>query len=93
MSSFVTRRHNVDLAENNVIRFKNITRKKEAIYANFRVKGMRKGVMFTATIAVDIAAAEMHAGEPLESIIEQCAEMGLNEFQNAEFVFEGMQTV
>ena len=42
-----------DLAENNLIRFKNISRKKEAIYANFKVKGVKGGVNFTASITVD----------------------------------------
>ncbi len=82
-----------DLAENNLIRFKNISRKKEAIYANFRVKGVRGGVNFTALISVDIAAAEVHAGDILEKIIEECAKIGLNEFRKAEFQFEGISSI
>ncbi len=83
----------MNLVENNLIRFKNISKKKEAIYANFRVKGMRKGVFFTANISVDLAAAEMHPGETLENIIEKCAQMGMKEFQSAEFTFEGLQEI
>jgi hypothetical protein len=30
-----------DLAENNLIRFTNISRKKDALHANFRVKGLK----------------------------------------------------
>ena len=52
-----------DLAENNLIRFKNISKKKEAIFANFKVKGVRGGVNFSASITVDISAAEVHAGD------------------------------
>ena len=52
-----------DLAENNLIRFKNISKKKEAMYANFKVKGVRGGVNFSASISVDISAAEVHAGD------------------------------
>ena len=83
----------MNLVENNLVRFKNITKKKEAIYANFRVKGMRKGVLFTANIAVDLAAAEMTADASLEDIIDQCAKLGLKEFQSAEFTFEGLEQI
>lgn len=82
-----------DLAENNLIRFKNISKKKEAIYANFRVKGVRAGVNFSASISVDIAAAEVHAGDILEKIIEECAKIGLSEFRKAEFQFEGLSAI
>jgi hypothetical protein len=82
-----------DLAENNLIRFKNISKKKETIFANFRVKGLRGGVNFTASITVDLAAAEVHAGDVLEKIIEECARIGIKEFRKAEFQFEGLTTV
>jgi hypothetical protein len=82
-----------DLAENNLIRFRNITKKKESIYANFKVKGVRAGVNFAATISVDIAAAEVHPGDVLEKIIEECARIGLKEFQSAEFQFEGISSL
>jgi len=82
-----------DLAENNLIRFKNISKKKEAMYANFNVKGIRAGVNFSASISVDIAAAEVHAGDVLEKIIEECARIGVNEFKKADFQFEGIAVV
>jgi len=82
-----------DLAENNLIRFKNISKKKETMVANFKVKGLRNGVNFTASISVDLSAAELHPGDVLEKIIEDCARLGVNEFKKAEFQFEGMATV
>ena len=82
-----------DLAENNLIRFTNITRKKDAIYANFRVKGLRNGVALSASISVDITALELHPGDSLEKIVEQCARHGLKEFKKAEFQFEGIAAV
>ena len=82
-----------DLAENNLIRFKNISKKKETIYANFKVKGLRRGVNFTASISVDISAAELHPGDILEKIIEECARIGVKEFKKAEFQFEGLTQV
>jgi hypothetical protein len=82
-----------DLAENNLIRFKNVSKKKDAIYANFKVKGVRGGVNFSASISVDIAAAEVHAGDILEKIIEECARIGLSEFRKAEFQFEGLSSI
>jgi hypothetical protein len=57
-----------DLAENNLIRFKNISKKKETMVANFKVKGLRNGVNFTASISVDLSAAELHPGDVLEKL-------------------------
>jgi len=82
-----------DLAENNLVRFTNISKKKEAIYANFKVKGIRAGVNFSASISVDISAAEVHAGDVLEKIIEECARIGVKEFRKAEFQFEGLSVI
>lgn len=82
-----------NLAENNVIRFTNITRKKDAIFANFKVKGLRNGVVFSASISVDITALELHPGDSLEKIIEECARHGVKEFKKADFQFEGIASV
>jgi hypothetical protein len=82
-----------DLSENNLIRFKNISKKKETMYANFKVKGLRRGVNFSASISVDLSAAELHPGDVLEKIIEECARIGVAEFKKAEFEFEGLATV
>ncbi|MCH9630042.1 MAG: hypothetical protein S4CHLAM37_00340 [Chlamydiia bacterium] len=82
-----------NLEENNLIKFKNLTRKKETIMANFKVKGLRKGVEFSASISVDISAAEMHPGETVENIVEHCAKIGIKEFKGAEFEFEGISAL
>lgn len=82
-----------NIAENNLIRFTNISKKKEGIFANFKVKGVRGGTFFSASISVDIAAAEVHAGDSLEKIIEECARIGVREFKKAEFQFEGISVV
>ncbi len=81
-----------NLAENNLIRFKNISRKKDSIYANFSVKCIRAGIILTANISVDIAALEMHPGDTLEKIIENSAKIALREIKKAEFQFEDMPT-
>ena len=80
-----------NLAENNLIRFINLTRKKDGIFANFKAKGVRGGTVFTASISVDIAAAEVDPQDPLEKIIEECAKMAVNEFKRTEMQFEGLQ--
>ena len=79
-----------NLAENNLIRFTNVTRKKDAIYANFKVKGLRNGTVFSASIAVDITTLDLNAGDSLEKIVEECARHGVKEFKKAEFQFEGL---
>lgn len=82
-----------DLSDNNVVRFKKISKKSDALYANFSVKGLRRGVQFTASITVDLSAAEMDAGEPLEKIVEECARIGVKEFKASDFQFEGITKV
>jgi hypothetical protein len=82
-----------DLVENNLVRFKNITKKKNGIFANFKIKGIRGGTTFTASIAVDIDAAEVDAADSLEKIIEECARIGVEEFKKCEFQFEGLATI
>ncbi len=82
-----------DLAENNLVRFKNISKKKEGMFANFKIKGVRGGTTFTASIVVDIDAAELDSGDSLEKIIEECARIGVEEFKKCEFQFEGLMTI
>jgi hypothetical protein len=79
-----------NLAENNIIRFTNVTRKKDAIFANFKVKGLRNGVVFSSSIAVDLTALDLDPSDPLEKIVEECARHGVKEFKKADFQFEGL---
>ena len=82
-----------NLAENNIIRFINLTRKRDGIFANFRAKGVRGGAVFTASISVDIAAANVDPGDPLKRIIESCAKMAVDEFRRSELQFEGLSAI
>lgn len=79
-----------NLADNNAVRFINISKKKEGMFANFKVKGIRGGVAFSASISVDITAAEVDAGDSLEKIIEESARTAIREFKKSEFQFEGL---
>lgn len=71
----------------------NVTRKKEAIFANFKVKGLRNGVVFSASISVDITSLDLSSGDPLEKIIEECARHGVKEFKRSDFQFEGVSSL
>lgn len=79
-----------DLAHNNVVRFVNVNKKNGEMFANFKVKGIRKGTAFSASISVIIDAANVDPSDPLEKIIEECARIGVKEFKQSEFEFEGM---
>lgn len=79
-----------NIAENNLIRFINITKKKDGLFANFKVKGLKGGTSFTASISVDLSAAEVDPTDALEKIIEHCARMAVKEFKKSEMQFEGM---
>lgn len=79
------------IAENNLIRFINITRKKHGLFANFKVKGIRGGMSFSASVAIDISACDVDpAGDSLEKIIEECAKIAVRELKRTEFQFEGI---
>lgn len=79
-----------DLVENQVIRFTNISRKKNTILANFKAKALKNGVAFTASISVDISTLELHTGDSLDKIIEQCAKHAIEQFKKADLQFEGL---
>lgn len=79
-----------ELHQNNLIRFINLSKKKEGLFANFKVKGIRGGVIFTSSISVDIAAADVHPGDPLEKIVAACAALALREIKKTEMQFEGI---
>ena len=83
-----------NIAENNLIRFINISKKKDGIFANFKVKGIKGGASFSASISVDISAVEVNIAEDnLEKIIEECARVAVKEFKTAEFQFEGISSL
>lgn len=79
-----------NLAENNLIRFINLTKKKDGIFANFKAKGIKGGACFSASISVDISAAEVDPADPLEKIIEECARIAVREFKTSDLQFEGI---
>lgn len=81
------------LTENNLVRFKNISKKKDGLYANFKIKGIRGGTTFTASISVEMNAAEVDLADSLEKIIEECARIGVDEFKRCEFEFEGLTSL
>lgn len=82
-----------NIAENNLIRFINITKKKDGLFANFKVKGIKGGTTFSSSITVDISAAEVDLTDPLEKIIEHCARMAVREFKKSELQFEGSSSI
>ncbi len=81
------------IAENNLVRFINISKKKAGIFANFKVKGIKGGTTFSASICVDISAAEVDPGDSLEKIIEECARMAVRDFKKSEYQFEGLAAI
>lgn len=82
-----------DFLENNLVRFKNIEKRKNGIFANFKVKGERGGAVFTASIAVDIDSADLSSVDSVETIIEMCAKIGIEEFKKCNFRFEGISSL
>lgn len=79
-----------DLSQNQIIRFISITKKKEGLFANFKVKGVKGGAQYSASITVDLSAAEVDPSHPLEKIIEESAKIAVKEFKKSEMQFEGV---
>jgi len=82
-----------NLIENNLVRFVKIRKTKESLFADFKVKGVRGGTTYTASISVDIAEAELDPSETLETIIEGCAKVAVREFTRSDMQFEGLQAI
>lgn len=82
-----------NIAENNRVRFKNITKKKDGVFANFLVTGVKGGTTIRASIAIDIAAAEVDLTDPTEKIIEECARLAVKDIKATQYEFEGLQSI
>lgn len=82
-----------NIAENNLIRFKNISKKKNGVFANFLVNGIRGGTIFRTTISIDIASAEVDLADPMEKIIESCARLAAKDIKSTDYQFEGLQSI
>jgi hypothetical protein len=80
-------------SENNLIRFTKISKTKEGLFANFKAKGIKGGTAFTASITVDLAAAEVDPGDSLEKIIEQCARIAERDIKKSDLQFEGLAAI
>jgi len=81
-----------NLTENHLIRFISITKKKDGMFANFKVKGIKGGAQFSASISVDLSAAELSSIDPLEKIIDHSARIAVKEFKKSEMQFEGVSS-
>lgn len=82
----------MDVAENNVVRFISIAKKKNGMFVNFRVKGMKGGATFSSSICVDLSQANVDATDPLEKIISESARIAVRMFET-KVQFEGIVAV
>lgn len=82
----------MNIAENNLVRFTSVTKKKEGLFANFRVKGVKGGATYSFSISVDINQANVHAGDPLERIIDECGRIAAR-MSETKLQFEGLVNV
>jgi len=70
-----------------------ISKKKDGVFATFKVTGIRGGMNFSANILIDLDAAEVDLSDPMEKIIEECAKIAVKEFSKSEVQFEGLAAV
>lgn len=83
----------MDHSENNLVKFISITKKKEGLFANFRVKGIKGGATFSSSISVDIGEANVDASEPLDKIIEESVKVAIREFEKSKLRFDLLGSV
>ncbi|MFI0435822.1 MAG: hypothetical protein ACH350_08900 [Parachlamydiaceae bacterium] len=79
----------MNIAENNLVRFISITKKKDGLFANFRVKGVKGGATFSSSISVDMNQANVNASDTLEKIIEECSAIAVR-MSETKLQFEGL---
>lgn len=79
----------MNIAENHLVRFISITKKKEGLFANFRVKGMKDGATYNSSISVALDQAEVDASDTLEKIIEKCGKIAVR-MSETKLQFEGL---
>jgi hypothetical protein len=82
-----------NLADNYVVRFINVTKKKDGMFVNFKAKGIRGGVFFNASFSVDLESVEVDPQDPLEIIIKAAAQAVERELKRSNFEFEGIAAV
>ena len=84
-----------NLAENNLVRFMGIVKKKDGLYSKFKITGIKGGTTVTANVSVNISAAEVDAGDSLEKIIETCARVAVQDcdLTKNKLQFEGLQAI
>lgn len=82
-----------NIAENNQIRFVSIVKKKNGVFAKFKVNGIKGGTTFSASITVDLAAANVDLADPMEKIIEECAKIAAKDIKEPKYQFEGLQAI
>lgn len=78
-----------DIAQNNLVRFISIAKKKDGLFANFKVRGIKGGATLTSTISVDLNQANVHPGDNLEHIIEACGRIAVRMCET-KLQFEGL---
>lgn len=84
-----------NLADNNLVRFMSIVKKKDGLHAKFKVTGIKGGTTVTANVTVAISAAEVDAADSLEKIIETCAKIAVQDcdLTKNKLQFEGLQAL
>lgn len=82
-----------NMAENNQIRFVSIKKKKNGVFANYKVTGVKGGTTISASIVVDLAAANVDLADPMEKIIEECAKVAAKDIKEPKYQFEGLHAI
>ena len=80
----------MEIIDNNVIRFIGLKKKKDGLFAHFKVKGTKGGVDYMMTISVDVIAANLDPSDSLERIVEESSKVAVKQIQQADFKFEGV---
>ncbi len=79
----------MNMADNHLVRFISISKKKDGYYANFRVKGIKGGATISSSISVSIDEANVDLSDALEKIIAECGRIAAR-MSESKLQFEGL---
>lgn len=71
-----------DLSQNHVIKFFNVSKRKDGMSANFKAKGVSGAVTYAVKIAVDLETCGLIGDEEIPAIIKTTASAAEREMQH-----------
>lgn len=63
------------IVENKRLQFINVSKKKEGIFVNFKVKFLLNGIYIHASVAIDVLETGIDPSKPLQDIVQEASHL------------------